>query len=961
MFKLTDFVMSPLSDTLGIKTALYWKQTRSALTESEHFYLRAMGIDPKHLDLRISDDHKLVIPLMAGDKKEIVNFMLIHEDGTSALLIADSKTNVLHSVIDGCDEGGRIFCADFATAWAVWRATGRSVIIVWDSGQLKRVFNNLATQPGDCIAVDNLNEGSTNSNVLNRKPGQNSAIRSAIETGLPFYLSKPGASFSAMGIEQTQEIFSKPPVSDLPILDVHKLERIELGSASFKSSWFDKLSQATDPTNAASLVWSISKRLLGGVPKTMSLEEHRQHLEAVIKEPTVHPVTMDRIFKQLEKKLNIRRDLALTHVRLPSGVIESHNYEAHPCGIPVLNDYDWRGVIIIRAPMAKGKTQLVGKPFAAWAAAAGECFVAICHRITLASELEKRLELQSYHDFKAEADPKNGLAICLPSITLKAYKSVIEKTRMVFIDEISQVLRFLQNRRYCSNSTSTNEQVYEQLKTLVARATCVVVADVNIDSRTIKFLQTCRPGEKFRIIDVPHPKKAGIQADYYSGSDAVAHIACEGQAELESGGRIWIAAEAKTSTVELAKIFSNAGYKTLAIHGDNKGSPRQKRFLANIEADSLRYDVVIASPVISSGISVEHKQVPEHQRFTLGLYVGGGYTTTPSEAFQQLRRVRYLKHHIIGMRPGPRKGIGLTADAQIRAAEAACALEECTTLSTDFDHFTADIITQDYVARQDFAAGLLWQLDAAGWVLRRSYNKSDAEKTSAHKKIVSDSRKEYVAALISAPILNQRHAARLQRTRHRTEAQNIIMDAHFLRSTLNIGNEPLTEQIVLFWDRGRGVGKLDLFDSFRGIVPPQASSDESLISRNYPIARAKMLSWLFAGIDMEYGVDRDSAQTVIDKLVQRSPLINFLGIAPLMNGKREYPVRDVSDIFQKMGVKLVTSRKRVKTPSFGDQKKVTKGNPIKRFYQIAPADFERMERLANLRNQQRATEQFEIV
>ena len=76
------------------------------------------------------------------------------------------------------------------------------------------------------------------------------------------------------------------------------------------------------------------------------------------------------------------------------------------------------GVICLRAPMGKGKTQSIGKPFAAWAKRQVGGMVAICHRVTLTAELARRLDLADYRTATVESiAAKGGVAMCLPSIS----------------------------------------------------------------------------------------------------------------------------------------------------------------------------------------------------------------------------------------------------------------------------------------------------------------------------------------------------------------------------------------------------------------------------------------------------------------------------------------------------------------------------------------------------------------
>tara|TARA_R110001583_G_C5666243_1_gene410204 strand:- start:852 stop:3737 length:2886 start_codon:yes stop_codon:yes gene_type:complete len=928
-----------------------WRNGQTPLTASDHYYLQVMGIDPRHLDLRINDEGMLLVPMRKDDSSALANVMLIGQDGTSIQLANGSVTNACYSTIRGRDDG-RIFCIGFASAYALWCATGRTVIVCWAPEQLQTVVRSLSLRPGDCVAVDPIYTESLTSELPGFKQSRSTAVRNAMETGLPFYLSRPGLNFHAMEVEKIQNIFSQAPVSEVPVFDVHELEFIDL-TVKGSETWLNTLSEFTDPKQAASQASSIALRLLHNIPVKMNLGDLRQKLETAIVKPVIHPSTMDNILQYLEKKLHIRREIALAPVSLPGNAAITHSYELHPAGLPTIADDEWHGGIIIIGPTGAGKTQNIGQPLARHSMASNNRFVAICHRVSLTTELANRLELDCYTDYPAhDKDLSLGLAVCLPSITKPKFQAFVDATTTVFIDEVSQVLRFLESDDYCCTPWATNQQVYERLRALVQKASCVVVADANIDARTMEFLESCRPGEKFRIIEVPAPENAGIVAEYHYRKDSEGYIAGHGLAELSLGGRIWIAVEAAKSTERLEKIFQKAGYRTLAIHADNKNNRAQRRFLSNVEAESLHYDVIIASPIISSGVSIEHKNAHE-ARFTLGLYVGGGFTTTPAEAIQQMRRVRYLDRWVIGIRP-PRghHGKPLSAEQQLSAATTASKIEGSSAKPTAFDQFVAEIRSEKTEACSDFAGGLIWQLDAAGWTLHQKVSNATPVDTN---KVAQEIEARYEATLMRAPIISVNAAKALKLKHDRTEAENLILEAHNLRTEFGLGAVPLTSELIRLWDRGRGIDQIDFFNYFRGIVPQHITSSRSIISGDYPITTATLLQWIFSDIDLVKGVNNHSAKSVIEKVWMKKELCTFLEIANPMPRKRRDGIKEINSILARAGLKMTFKTERKPDDTSKPREPGTKGNPQTRVYRLSRDLYEPLTKVADRRNDLRKT------
>jgi len=935
-----------------------WQTGQTPLSKRDHFYLQITDIDPTPLDIRFDEEDKqLLVPMFTNNNHGLADLMLIGQDGQ---LTQMAQNGVGYSRITGNGEG-RIFCVDYASGYTLWRATGRTVIICWKPEWLRTITEMLPSHPDNCIALDSTTHTQTDFADTWRIKSSSSSITNAMTTRLPFYLPTPAKSFYSLGVEGTKKILSLPPVSDVPVFLPDELDDVELSGV--QKDWLNELSNTGDAKTAASLTLSIGKRLLPGVPAKLSLTELRELVEGSIDKPVIHPKTMDNIWKQFNRQLNRRRETALKPVNMPETVSTSHQLEIYTSGLPTILDHEWHGVIVVCAPTGSGKTQKIGRPLSDWAAAENLPFMAICHRISLTTELAKRLALCDY-GVQEPMNPEQGLAICLPSITRQRFDPFVQKNRVLFIDEISQVLRFFAADDYCRTAGAPNNQVFEHLKRLVANAQCVVVADANIDSRTIKFLESCRPNESFRIIMVPEPEDAGIQGVYYLGADAVGQIAQQGLAELNSGGKIWIAAEAKKSVKVLEKIFVEGGYRTLAIHSGNKGGGQQSRFLANADAESLHYDVVIASPVISSGISIQHEAALDDQRFTLGLYVGGGYTHTPVDAFQQLRRVRYLKNFVLGLRQlGNKKDAGaVDIGAQIQAVKTAITLEKRNQQITSFDHFVADIKAEEAQTKRDFAAGLLWQLNAAGWSLVPSSHRPNESSTNAQAKAAACVKERYIDAMISAPVLDDLGATELQRLRNRTEAQNFVLEAHSLRTNLGLGNAPITRELVEFWDHGRGIKKLDLFDSLRGIVPKNMRCRGAAINEEYPVARAKAILWLFAEINLLQPYRDETANIVAGRILDQSDLLRFLGIASTSKSKSKskkqigQPTRLMNKVLTNIGLTVKEAEKRrVDCDHETSVGKISRGNPVKRFYAVTPDSYKKLQLLADQRNRGRET------
>ena len=518
----------------------------------------------------------------------------------------------------------------------------------------------------------------------------------------------------------------------------------------------------------------------------------------------------------------------------------------------------WQGVMAIKAPMAAGKTQLAGRPFVQDAQANGKSVMAIAHRTTLIGELSQRLGLPDYRDLATnDLAEKRACAVCLPSTTRGDIADAMPAPECLFIDEIAQVLQFLAEP-ICSSGMKNHRGVYERLLQLVRDAKAVVVADADLDARTIAFLEKARPDERFTIVEVaakPTGKTALVTGDTGKVLDTIA-------LELEAGGKVWLACEGKVKARAFAGHFEALGYKVICITADTKLDPAPRDFLKNPEAVSREYDLVISSPAISSGLSIEHKGQPH---FTLGAYIGAGTATRPEDAKQQLGRVRYLTRFVIGLDYSNLSG-GQTVAGYREGIEGAAQIEKLALSWTDFDTYCTDIKAEAENAKADFAAGLWWLLEAAGWKLERPENPEDQASRKLVKEVTTAAKEQRCAAILAAPIVDS-HQAGLLENMTRDSEQETRRTAHTIRTGL--GKLDLTAADVAFWNEGQGRSTIERFEDLIGAEVNLAPESDVLSANKFRIARRRLYSILFNGINLNGTITQADAETILDRVMER--------------------------------------------------------------------------------------------
>ncbi len=671
------------------------------------------------------------------------------------------------------------------------------------------------------------------------------------------------------------------------------------------------------------VVLAVAIRLGRQVPTQRSLDGLQSYIEEALPKGLLSDQELNAIIRRVDRQVSDRKIRALKHVSLPLKAKVDHDYQEVEA-LSALPQEKIHGVIAIRSPMGSGKTQNVGQPLVEQAKLKGKSVVAISPRISLCAEQSKRLGLLNYQTVRPEDLVKGtGLSICLPSITKPAFADYLDQPAVVFIDEGAQVMRFFAAKNYCRTAEAEPDDVLEKLGQIVRRAEVVLVADAGLDARTLGFLQHYRPNERFQIIEM---RNSGLKKDAHfiaGSSDQVRErVAQEVLRELASGGKVWLATEGQELAETFGEYFSLHNFKTIVITGPNKTGREQARFMRDADRLSREYDVVIASPAISGGISVEHRDGPH---FTLVAYVGGGYTTTPADAVQQLGRVRYVSRYLIGVEQTNFSG-GQTWQAEVSGRSQAALLEGAPVRPMAYDGLIADITSENSNARADFGGGLWWQLQAEGWAVRRDIGPDGQVTSGLSVTDIAKQRKEAYRKAVMASDLISDETASMLKDLERTEEIEIKLEGWSIRKAvgkLNIDDEDLN-----LWDDGRLVDRMERFEDLtQFVVERPDDSAVTLAHRGLRKARCDLYRRLFDGIEIYQNnwCTADIAEVIVDRVMEAVDLYAAVGIIPQKyrarfegkNGRHKMAARPkkamklVEELMEQAGLKLRKNRVRL--------------------------------------------------
>ena len=701
----------------------------------------------------------------------------------------------------------------------------------------------------------------------------------------------------------------------------------------------------------AGTVLAVAQALARGVPHMRDMEGVRAFLTANLAPGALSDDWIDAILDRVGRAVEHRQRRALDAVRVSLAGRFAEGVEHHHVDALAPLD-EITGITVIRAPMAAGKTQKVGAPFVAEARRRGGEIMAIAHRQSLIGELAQRLGLTDYRtpNALAEAWRTGGAAICLPSITLAEWS--FEEPRFVFVDEVAQVLRFLTARDFCRTRDATAAGVFARLVEIIRNAEGVLCADAGVDDTVIDFLRFCRPGETIRVIEMRDPADAGIAATVWAGSDARRARAVDACAEeLAAGGNVWVAVEGANLARDVGAYlagFCGGSDAVLVLTAETKMDAREAAFFADPEAVSRRYRAIVASPVVSSGLSIEHRT---GAHFTLGAFLGSGLAIEPADAAQMLRRVRYLRRFVIGLSVNNKLG-GETAEAILDGRVAAAATEGAPVFAGSFDRLVAGFQARSVNLRADFAAGLWWQLRAAGWALERAdagvggFGGAKAEIAAQRR---AQRRDELIRACSWLPYTTEAEIDDLRRTATTTEQRRIVEAFDLTRA---LGVAQLTAADVDFLDDG-GAGKMDLFEDLvdRDVDLPLGSRDQgaALVHRRLRRARRLHLAEIFEGFDPfdpDAVLTPETADRIVERIEAKADAYAASGAVPprwrARYGERRAPrpadaVKAVGELLRRAGLKMVGTMVRCHTsplPRFNEDG--TKCDKRVRVYTVDP-------------------------
>jgi hypothetical protein len=289
------------------------------------------------------------------------------------------------------------------------------------------------------------------------------------------------------------------------------------------------------------------------------------------------------------------------------------------------------GVHLIKSDIGTGKTAVVetfvkNNP--------NQSVLFATHLISLVESACARLGLCSYNTCDTyDLQMESRLGMCLNSLGKLTANAPLQDYDVVVIDEVEQVLARL---------TTFIEQkplVFQVLQHVMQHAKTLICLDAHLSKTTAQFINTTCPDKPVTVHINQHLFTDPRTMVLHDSGESVQLAAMR---ELDAGKTAYLAFNSKADAFKTFAAFKTAFPDKLGLYiaSDNAGDTANQAFFNNVNAESMKYDYIICTPSVSTGVSIDNR----HFDFVGGVFQA--HINTANDCMQALGRVRgkHLRH-----------------------------------------------------------------------------------------------------------------------------------------------------------------------------------------------------------------------------------------------------------------------------------------------------------------------------
>jgi len=264
----------------------------------------------------------------------------------------------------------------------------------------------------------------------------------------------------------------------------------------------------------------------------------------------------------------------------------------------------------------------------------------IGHRQTLLREAAAKLSLTCYLDDKIFTD---FYAVCLDSLPSR-FGSSKKIYDVILIDESEQVLQHLLSETVARGVGI--ERCWNVLSFMLRKAKSIIALDADLSLMTIHALRFLRPNDwhnDFHLI-YNQPKILENSLKYFDFYEDRSHLIDDLINSINSGKRCFITGNSKKfiqSLNETIKQKLNRELNIIEVTSDNSSDADIINFVRNIKSEILKYDIILASPSLGTGVDISFPNQERKIDEVFGFFEA--LVNTHLDIDQQIARVRNPK------------------------------------------------------------------------------------------------------------------------------------------------------------------------------------------------------------------------------------------------------------------------------------------------------------------------------
>jgi len=636
-----------------------------------------------------------------------------------------------------------------------------------------------------------------------------------------------------------------------------------------------------------------------------------------------------RIADRLSKRLKRKPDIRVKTADLSTAQLEA---------IPE------RGIIALASGKGTGKTKFIASQVEGGGAA-----LAFTHLRSLTQNLCYRLGLDYRNDlFKLNGRFASGegytlrVGSCVQAL-LAVDPDQFEGCDLV-VDEVTQVLKTLLTSSTC-NHDGSRALLLERFKRLIQVAKRVIIADADLDDRTLDYLEELRgDGSKAFLIRNDYQGKGySVEVDRSPTKDGiVGRLLKAVKEDLGSGKPNIVFTDSYRFSKTLAKLTEGLGAKTLLVNRDTSGGEAEQEFITRPDEVLARrqYDVIICSPSLTTGVNIERQGAIAA---VWGIFQGA--SLEDSDLAQMLARVRPGVRRYVWVAQAGRFFSKISQSTNLLEIKGALHNRTKSVVVAQFQQGLAFPVGNN-LDKYDFAgnphlnywAGTIADRNFSAWNLRSALSTRlkleghqvtviQGEADSEIRKLLTDTRQAIresdAQAIVRAENLTLERYLSLKDKDGLTGAERLAVEKYSIADFYCIPVEQVNLELVLFDCQGRSRGELvALEDLIYGTAAARvAAGIEKQVGNGgitpWDLSDAELKRSLRAELGLDQFLDPDKQWTAGDMVVKQTAdriRANSGRVKSVLNFTVKAEISDlqlINQLLRQLGVKTASTRCRV--------------------------------------------------